>query len=180
MTQNDRERVAFYQNLTAALLMYYSKLYLASPIIMMLTRELAHARRNAVLSTELRVDASADSESNAFTRGEFIAFYGDAVEWDRSVPVPRDAAAEDALVKSTSLSWRQFLAIIESKLTDPSARQLLETAVTLRRTNGMSLRMWVRTLIMTRELCIKKQKCCCRLPCGTPTSRRTSRGRRRS
>ena len=57
LTQNDRERVAFYQNLTAALLMYYSKLYLASPIIMMLTRELAHARRNAVLSTELRVDA---------------------------------------------------------------------------------------------------------------------------
>ena len=159
LTQNDRERVTFYQNLTAALLMYHSKTYIAPPIIMMLTRELAHARRNAVLSTELRVDASADSESenNAFTRGEFIAFYGDTAEWERAIPVPRDAAAEDALVKGTSLSWHQFLAIIESKLTDPSARQLLETAVTLRRTNGMTLRMWIRTLIMTRELCIKKQ-----------------------
>ena len=157
LTQNDRERVTFYQNLTASLLMYYSKLYIAPPIIMMLTRELARARRNAVLSTELRVDASADSELNAFTRKEFIDFYGSTDEWDRSVPVPRDAAAEDALVKSTSLSWHQFLAIVKSKLTDPSARQLLETAVTLRRTNGMTLRMWVRTLIMTRELCIKKQ-----------------------
>ena len=72
LTQNDRERVTFYQNLTASLLMYYSKLYIAPPIIMMLTRELARARRNAVLSTELRVDASADSEANAFTRQEFI------------------------------------------------------------------------------------------------------------
>ena len=56
-----------------------------------------------------------------------------------------------------SIPWHKFLAIINAKLKDPSARSLLETTVSLRRDDNCDLHTWVRTFIMTQELCGQKK-----------------------
>ena len=53
-------------------------------------------------------------------------------------------------------TWPKFARTIRERLRDPSARQLLESAVSLRRTGTTTLPTWVRTIIMTRDLCIAK------------------------
>ena len=51
--------------------------------------------------------------------------------------------------------WETFVAVIHDRLEDPSARQMIESTSSLRRTDGMDLATWVRTLIMCRTLLLK-------------------------
>ena len=181
LTDNDRERVVFFQNLARDALMHYSTLYLSKQFIMLLRRELSIARRLEFLSLELRVDSTADPPDNKYTRIQFLAFYGavdGAAHWEAAEVVPRDHAADQEACRKISISWTKFVSIITSKLSDPSARTLIETVVTLRRTADCSMIMWTRTLIQTRDLCIAKGVL---LPAlyGIRTSTPSSRRRRR-
>ena len=91
------------------------------------------------------------------TKTEFLDFYGDAKLWNESVVVARDDAQDRDAALKVSIPWHKFLAIINAKLKDPSARSLLETTVSLRRDDNCDLHTWVRTFIMTQELCGQKK-----------------------
>ena len=102
LTDAAKQKVMFLQELSAALLMHHSKLYLGSKITQVLIRSLALARRQA-----------------------------------------------------QEYPWETFVAVIHDRLEDPSARQMIESTSSLRRTDGMDLATWVRTLIMCRTLLLK-------------------------
>ena len=158
LTANDRERVSFYQCLARDALMHYSTIYLSPKIIMLMRRELSIARRLFLAGLERRVDKFDDPpQPRGHSKIEFLDYYGEMTQWNESAVVARDDAQDQEAALKVSIPWHKFLAIINAKLKDPSARSLLETTVSLRRDDHCDLHTWVRTFIMTQELCGQKK-----------------------
>ena len=143
LTTNDRERVRFHQCLARDALMHYSTIFLSPKVIMLMRRELSIARRLFLAGLERRVDEFDDPpQPEGHSKVEFLDFYGDAVHWNNSVVVARDDAQDQEEALKVSIPWHKFLAIINAKLKDPSARSLLETTVSLRRDDNCDLHTW--------------------------------------
>jgi len=114
--------------------MHYSTIYLSPKIIMLMRRELSIARRLFLAGLERRVDKFDNPpQPEGHSKIEFLDYYGELTQWNESAVVARDDAQDQEAALKVSIPWHKFLAIINAKLKDPSARSLLETTVSLRR-----------------------------------------------
>ena len=101
------------------------------------------ARRLFLAGLERRFDEFDNPpQPEGHSKIEFLDFYGDAVHWNNSIVVARDDAQDQEDALKVSIPWHKFLAIINAKLKDPSARSLLETTVSLRRDDNCDLHTW--------------------------------------